>query len=67
MILGQFSKTPNKTIAQKVLTAGIVALMALSLDQVQTLREELNKARAEAAQRKYQGDVNSLLRSDTGL
>ena len=58
MILGQFSKTPVKKIDQKVVTAGIVAFMSLSPDQVQKLGEELDKARAEAAQKKDQGDVN---------
>jgi hypothetical protein len=58
MILGQFSKTPVKRIDQKAITAGIVAFMALSSDQVQKLGEELDKARAEAAQKKDQGDVN---------
>ena len=57
MILGQFSKTPVKK-DQNVVRAGIVAFMVLFPDQVQKLGEEFDKARAEAAQRKDQGDVN---------
>ena len=58
MILGQFSKTQVKRIDQKAVTAGIIAFMSLSLDQVQKLGDELDKARAEAAQKKVQGEVN---------
>ena len=40
------------------MTAGIVAFMSVSADQVQKLGEELDKTRVEAAQKKYQGDVS---------
>ena len=58
MILGHFIKIQIKKIDQKFVTAGIVAFMSLSLDHIQKLGGELDKARADAAQKKDQGDVN---------
>jgi hypothetical protein len=57
-VLGNFSKTPVKKIDQKSVTASIILHMSLSADQVQKLGDELDKARAEAAQKKDQGDVS---------
>ena len=40
------------------MTAGIIAFMSLSVDQVQKLGDELDKVRREAAQKKDHGDVS---------
>ena len=57
-VLGHFSKTCVKKIDQKSLTASIILYMLLSVDQVQKLKEELDKLRAEAAHKVDQGDMN---------
>ena len=58
MVLGSFSKTPLKKIDQKSVLLSIVSYMSLSTDQVQKLGEELDRARAIAAQKVDQGDVD---------
>ena len=58
MILGNFSKTCVKKVDQNIVTVGIIAFMLLSADHVQKLGDELDKARAEAAQKIYHGDMS---------
>ena len=58
IVIGKFSKTPVKKIDQKSVTASIILYMLLSAGQFQKFGEELDKTRAEAAQKMDQGYVN---------